>query len=93
MSDWIGILGIALAIVVPTLASWRAGVQRDAKIEAKVDTVLVELTGVKQAQRDHEAEDDRRQTEFERRLRDESEARHGLALQLVGRGGRQEGGR
>lgn len=93
MADWIGVVGIALAIVVPTLASWRAGVQRDAIIGAKLDAVLAELTGVKAAAREHEAEDDRRMAEVDRRLRDESEARHQMALQWAGArsvGGRQE---
>lgn len=61
--EWIALVALALSVIVPTLASWRASIVRDARLEAKVDALLGRVATIEADTERHGEEDDHR---FER---------------------------
>lgn len=81
--EWIALVALALSVVVPTLASWRASIRRGEKIDAVLDAIMLRLGQAETAQRTHEAEDDKRIDDHDEQLERVREDVHRLELRLT----------
>lgn len=71
-AEWIALVALALSVVVPTLASWRAAAVRDANMLAKLDAIGKRLDDI-----------ERRAERHEHLIEAEREARHKLELRIA----------